>query len=113
MSSNFNPVLAPLGKHLCLFSIALTDKETCDDNKVNRVVDEVTAFMQKNFTTYLEDMDWELWTASAGGYGVCPLEYSLQWRQRVASLLATDESSRDREARSILNQEKATSRSDR
>jgi hypothetical protein len=72
MSSNFNPVLAPPGKHLWLFSIALTDKETRDDNKVNRVVDEVTAFMQRNFSRYLEDMDWELWTSSAEGYGVCP-----------------------------------------
>jgi len=72
MTSNFNPELSPPGKHLWIFSIALTDKEMHDDNKVNRVVDEVTEFMQRNFPTWLEDMDWELWTASDEGYGIWP-----------------------------------------
>jgi protoporphyrinogen oxidase len=72
MSSNFNPLRAPKGKHLWEFSIALTDKEMRDNSKVNRVIDEVTAFMQRNFPTWLEDMDWELWTASDEGYGIWP-----------------------------------------
>lgn len=72
MSSLYNPVLAPPGKHLWIFSIALTDKETLDDSKVIPVIDEVTAVMQRNFPTYLEDMDWELWTSSSEGYGICP-----------------------------------------
>ena len=72
MSSNYNPVLAPPGKHLWIFSIALTDKEALDDTKVIPVVDEVTAVMQRSFPTYLKDMDWELWTASSEGYGNCP-----------------------------------------
>lgn len=72
MSSNFNPLRAPKGKHLWEFSIALTDKEMHDNSKVNRVIDEVTAFMPRNFPTWLEDMDWQLWTASDEGYGIWP-----------------------------------------
>jgi len=72
MSSNFNPLRAPKGKHLWEFSIALTDKEMHDNAKVNRVIDEVSAFMQRNFPTWLEDMDWELWTTSDEGYGIWP-----------------------------------------
>jgi len=72
MSSNYNPVLAPPGKHLWIYSIALTDRETLDDTKVIPVVNEVTAIMQRSFPTYLEDMDWELWTSSSEGYGICP-----------------------------------------
>jgi len=36
------------------------------------VVDEVTAVMQRSFPTYLKDMDWELWTSSSEGNGICP-----------------------------------------
>ncbi len=72
MSSNFNPLRAPKGKHLWEFSIALTDKEMHDNNKLNRVIDETTAFMQRNFPTWLEDMDWQLWTTSDEGYGIWP-----------------------------------------
>lgn len=63
---------APAGKTLWEFSIALTDKETQDDQKVNRVIDEVNALMQRSFPTWMEDMEWQLWTASGEGYGICP-----------------------------------------
>jgi len=72
MSSNFNPLRAPEGKHLWEFSIALTDKEMHDTGKVNRVVDEATAFMQRNFPAWRDDMEWELWTTSDEGYGIWP-----------------------------------------
>jgi protoporphyrinogen oxidase len=71
MSSNWMN-RAPAGKHLWEFSIALTDKEALNDSKVNTVVDRITAFMQRNFPTWLKDMDWQLWTVSSEGYGVCP-----------------------------------------
>ena len=72
MSSSFNPLRAPEGKHLLEFSIALTGEEMHDNQKVNRVIDETTAFMQRNFPTWLEDMDWQLWTASDEGFGIWP-----------------------------------------
>ena len=70
--SNSNPLLAPEGKYLWLFSIALTAEEMHDERKVNRVIDEATAFVQRSFPTWLEDMDWELWTASDEGFGNWP-----------------------------------------
>jgi len=72
MSSNYNPDLAPKGKHLWIYSIALTDKETLDDSKVQPVIDEVNRIMERSFPTYKKDMDWELWTSSSEGYGICP-----------------------------------------
>jgi len=72
MSSNFNPLRAPEGKHLWEFSIALTDKEMHDNSKLKRVIDEVLAFMQRNFPTWSEDVDWQLWTTSDEGYGIWP-----------------------------------------
>ncbi|MFC1906795.1 phytoene desaturase family protein [Chloroflexota bacterium] len=72
MSSTYNPELAPPGKSLWIYSIALVDKETVDDSKVQPIIDEVTRVMQRSFPSYLEDMEWQLWTASSEGYGICP-----------------------------------------
>jgi len=69
MSSNWTN-RAPAGKHLWEFSIALLGEELRDKKKVNRVIDAVTAFMQRNFPTWGDDVDWQLWTASQG-FGPC------------------------------------------
>lgn len=72
MSSHYNPEMAPPGKYLWIYSIALTDNESRDDSKVLPVIEETTKFMRKNFSTYSKDTEWELWTLSDEAYGIVP-----------------------------------------
>lgn len=72
MPSNFEPSLAPDGKHSIAYSIALTEAELRDKKKVDRVIDEARRIFHKTFPTMEEDTLWEIWTCSDKGFGDWP-----------------------------------------
>jgi len=72
MSSNFSPSLSPDGKHLLGYSIALTDGELRNKQKVDHVIDVSRNLFQKVFPDLQENTLWEIWTCSDKGFGDWP-----------------------------------------
>jgi phytoene dehydrogenase-like protein len=72
MPSNFEPSLAPAGKHVIAYSIALTEGELHDRAKVNRVIDLGREIFHKAFPKMKQDTLWEIWTCSDKGFGDWP-----------------------------------------
>ena len=72
MPSNFEPSLAPAGKHVIAYSIALTEGELHDRAKVNRVIDLGREIFHKTFPKMKQDTLWEIWTCSDKGFGDWP-----------------------------------------
>ncbi|MBI9077097.1 MAG: FAD-dependent oxidoreductase [Desulfatibacillum sp.] len=72
MPSNFEPSLAPEGSHVIAYSIALTEHELHDKDKVNRVIDLGREIFHKTFPKMKEDTLWEIWTCSDKGFGDWP-----------------------------------------
>lgn len=72
MPSNFEPSLAPEGKHTLAFSIALTEAELRDRRKVDRVIDRAREIFHKTFPEMKSNTLWELWTCSDKGFGDWP-----------------------------------------
>jgi len=61
---------APQGKRTFEFSIALTDKEMRDPQKVKRVTDWCDHWFRETFPTWKEDMEFCIWTPSPEAYGL-------------------------------------------
>jgi Flavin containing amine oxidoreductase/NAD(P)-binding Rossmann-like domain len=72
MPSSFEPSLAPEGKHVLGYSIALTEDELRDRDKVNRVIDLGREIFHKTFPKMKADTLWEIWTCSDKGFGDWP-----------------------------------------
>jgi phytoene dehydrogenase-like protein len=72
MPSSFEPSLAPKGKHTIAYSIALTEGELRDKEKVNRVIDLGREIFHRTFPRMKEDTLWEIWTCSDKGFGDWP-----------------------------------------
>lgn len=72
MPSNFEPSLSPKGKYTLGYSIALTDGELRDKNKVDRVIDFARDIFHKTFPQMAADTIWEIWTCSDKGFGDWP-----------------------------------------
>lgn len=70
--SAFSPTLAPEGKSTFAFSIALTEHEINNDEKVQQVIDGALNLVKKTFPTWDEDTEWSIFTASATGFGDWP-----------------------------------------
>lgn len=70
--SAFSPTLAPQGKSTFAFSIALTEKEILNNEKVQKVIDGALANVKKTFPTWDEDTEWSIFTASSKGFGDWP-----------------------------------------
>lgn len=70
--SAFSPTLAPEGKSTFAFSIALTEKEILNNEKVQKVIDGALANVRKVFPTWDEDTEWSIFTASSKGFGDWP-----------------------------------------
>jgi len=61
---------SPAGKRTFEFSIALTDKEMRDPDKVRRVTDWCDAWFKQMFPTWEEDVEFCIWTPSPEAYGL-------------------------------------------
>ena len=72
MPSNFAPSLAPEGKFSFGYSIALTDKELRDKDKVEQVIETTKAQFSRIFPQLETDTEWEIWTCSDKGFGDWP-----------------------------------------
>lgn len=72
MPSSFEPSLAPPGRHVIAYSIALTEHELHDKAKVNRVIDLGREIFHKTFPRMQADTLWEIWTCSDKGFGDWP-----------------------------------------
>ncbi|MBI9086878.1 MAG: FAD-dependent oxidoreductase [Desulfobacterales bacterium] len=72
MPSSFEPSLAPEGRHVIAYSIALTEDELRDRTKVNRVIDLGREIFHKTFPKMKADTIWEIWTCSDKGFGDWP-----------------------------------------
>jgi len=72
MPNSFEPSLAPPGKHVIAYSIALTEDELHDRDKVNRVIDLGRDIFHKTFPKMKADTLWEIWTCSDKGFGDWP-----------------------------------------
>jgi len=72
MPSNFAPSLSPEGKHTLAYSIALTDKELRNRQKVDHVIDRSRKLFHKVFPPLAENTIWEIWTCSDKGFGDWP-----------------------------------------
>jgi len=72
MPSNFAPSLSPQGKYSLAFSIALTDQELRNKEKVNRVIDTSRRLFHESFPPLKEHTLWEIWTCSDKGFGDWP-----------------------------------------
>ncbi|MFH2132913.1 MAG: FAD-dependent oxidoreductase [bacterium] len=72
MPSNFAPSLSPEGKHTLGYSIALTDSELRDKQKVDRVIDTSRKLFHQVFPGLAENTCWEIWTCSDKGFGDWP-----------------------------------------
>ncbi len=72
MPSNFAPSLAPDGKYTLGYSIALTDGEIRNRNKINTVIQRTSDFFHQTFPRMREDKEWEFWTCSDKGFGDWP-----------------------------------------
>ncbi|MGS0765631.1 phytoene desaturase family protein [Syntrophomonas curvata] len=70
--SAFSPSLAPEGKSTFAFSIALTEPEILNEEKVNSVIDGALNHVKRVFPTWDEDLEWAIFTASSKGFGDWP-----------------------------------------
>lgn len=61
---------APAGKRTFEFSVALTDKEMRDPQKVKRVTDWCDNWFKRTFPTWKDDMEFCIWTPSPEAYGL-------------------------------------------
>ncbi len=72
MPSNFEPSLAPEGKFTIAYSIALTDSELRNKEKVHQVINTARQIFHKTFPQMKENTIWEIWTCSDKGFGDWP-----------------------------------------
>jgi hypothetical protein len=56
-----DPTIAPPGKHLLTAYLPLTEEESKDVAKVERVVDAIVPFFEEAYPGFTECMDWELY----------------------------------------------------
>ncbi|MFQ5342247.1 MAG: phytoene desaturase family protein [Anaerolineae bacterium] len=61
---------APEGKRTFEFSVALTDNEQRDPQRVKRVTDWCDNYFRETFPTWEEDMEFCIWTPSPEAYGL-------------------------------------------
>jgi len=72
MPSNFAPSLSPEGKYTLAYSIALTEGELRNKQKVEQVIDVSRRLFHKRFPPLKDNTLWEMWTCSDKGFGDWP-----------------------------------------